>query len=59
MLKTIEIKLIKEDSKLVNANNIINGISNDHKVNRVLFQIDFQAKLYKSKNKIRPSLAKS
>lgn len=58
MLKTMGMKLIAENLELIAENNSIDRVSNTSETNRAKSWINSQAKLSKSKNKIKLCLAK-
>lgn len=59
MLKTKEVELAAENSRLIDENITINEVNGSSKVGGAELWVDSWAKLSKSKNKIRLSLAQS
>lgn len=60
MLRIIVVKPLVKNSGSISENNTIDGVSNSSKITGAKLWVNFQAKLSKSKNTVRPNfLAKS
>lgn len=58
MLKTMEMKLMVENLELITENSSVDRVSNTSETGKAKSWVNFQAKLSKSKNKIKLCLAK-
>lgn len=58
MPKNTKVGSTTKDSKLLNENRITNWVGDNNKIGKAKFEVNFKAKLFKTKNKISSNPAK-